>query len=82
MEQFQAAVFDRDGVRRLVETINQAAGKESRSESDIETIFNVCWPQFETAVRNIEPNIKLDKISIEFYMAKKAGNMFIHLNAM
>src|SRR5215469_1511601 len=39
LDQFQAAVFDRDGVQSLLRSINNAAGTEGRTESDLEKTF-------------------------------------------
>lgn len=46
---FQARLLDKDGVRRLVRDLNEAAEKEMPKER-LDGIFNAMWPELEAAV--------------------------------
>jgi hypothetical protein len=48
---FQATVFEREEMLRLVKTINSAAGTESREEKQLETVFNSFWPKLELSIK-------------------------------
>jgi hypothetical protein len=73
LDQFQAAVFDRDGVQNLIKSINDAARTEGRTESDLEKTFTALWPEFETVFRTIEPNIRLLEVNISFSLVDPQG---------
>jgi len=73
LDQFQAAAFDRDGVQSLLKSINNAAGTEGRTESDLEKTFTALWPEFEAVFTTIEPNIHLMTVDITFSLADPQG---------
>jgi hypothetical protein len=62
LTEFQASVADRDGTKRLVRTLNLAAGDTATlSEKQLDETFDVWWPKLEAAlaevakIRTLEP---------------------------
>jgi TIR domain-containing protein len=48
---FQATLFEKDEIHRLMKTINSAAGAEAREERQLETVFNSFWPKLEASIK-------------------------------
>lgn len=48
--QFQAAVFGKDEVRRLLKTINSVLGEAALEASVLETVFEKWWPDLEERI--------------------------------
>jgi len=64
LDQFQANVFDEEGVLRVLRTINAADAERARKDTDLETAFTAFWPRLDKVLRNVEPNIKITKVDI------------------
>src|SRR5205823_1293724 len=47
---FQATLFEKDEILRLMKTINIAAGAEAREERQLETVFFSFWPKLEKSI--------------------------------
>jgi TIR domain len=54
---FQATLFEKEEMLRLMKTINQAAGTEARDEKQLDTVFQSFWPNLR---KSVEP--KLEKL--------------------
>ncbi len=55
LSQFQARNVDKEGIFKLIKTINNALDKNSIKEEELEEIFNVWWPQLESKINNCPP---------------------------
>jgi hypothetical protein len=55
LAQFQASVLSRDGVGKLVTTLNRYIGERALDSNQLETALNVWWPQLYDKVNNISP---------------------------
>jgi hypothetical protein len=53
LAQFQASVLSRDGVRKLVATLNRCTGERALDSNQLETVLDVWWPQLYDKVNNI-----------------------------
>jgi hypothetical protein len=49
LEAFQGRSLDKDGVRRLVQDLNEAAEKKMPKER-LDGVFNAMWPELEAAI--------------------------------
>lgn len=47
LAQFQAGLFDREGVSRLLITLNSALGPSGLKAQDLQEVFDVWWPRLE-----------------------------------
>ena len=47
ISQFQALVSSRDGTLKILKSLNQALGKKSLAQEELEEIFDVWWPRLE-----------------------------------
>jgi hypothetical protein len=57
--QFQSTIAEREDVRKLVGSLNQACGDHGLEEGRLDEIFNVWWPRLEEKLHTIqaaEPN--------------------------
>lgn len=52
LSQFQAVISNRDGVYKLLSTLNKAM-PNTLSEADLADIFDVWWPRLEQKIKNI-----------------------------
>ncbi len=52
---FQATLFDKEEILRLLKTMNAAAGESARDDKQLEKVFARFWPDLE---RTIDPRLK------------------------
>jgi hypothetical protein len=61
LQQFQAARYDKDDIKRLIFSLNAASGKARIKEDRLDDVFNVWWPklyeQFEDVYKLIKKKI-------------------------
>lgn len=58
LSQFQAAVFQKDEVKKAVKTINSALGEDALELSVLESVFEKWWPELETRVSEVMKDVK------------------------
>ena len=51
--QFQATSLNREGVEKLLMSLNKALGQNQLPESDLREIFEVWWPKLETSLSEV-----------------------------
>jgi hypothetical protein len=66
LDQFQAAVLEKEGVYRILRSVNHASGAGALGESHLERQFTALWPQLEEVIKNIEPDIRVIDVEITF----------------
>jgi len=54
--QFQAAVADKDGTSRILQTLNRALGESQLLPEQLQEIFDVWWPKLESDLERVPPN--------------------------
>jgi tetratricopeptide (TPR) repeat protein len=62
LQHFQSVRADREGTKSLICALNavlKERGEPSQSDADLETLFQLCWPEFERAL-NEAPKVPLD----------------------
>ncbi|MDB5616214.1 TIR domain-containing protein [Tardiphaga sp.] len=57
---FQATLFNKDEMLRLMRTVNQAAGAEARPDKQLETVFESFWPKLEALIKPRLAKLLLD----------------------
>lgn len=51
--QFQAALANKDGTSRILQTLNKALGESQLPTSELEEIFDVWWPRLECDLEKV-----------------------------
>lgn len=59
--QFQHTRFEKDDIRRLVSTINEACGDRKLTTSVLTSVFELWWPKLETKIKDIIENLPIKK---------------------
>lgn len=52
--QFQATVFDKDDVKKLLKTVNKACGGDGLKENVLEKSFEIWWPELEKSLEGVK----------------------------
>lgn len=54
--QFQSTIFEKEDIRKLIKTINNACGEEQLKEERLDKAFEVWFPNLEDELSKIKPN--------------------------
>lgn len=54
--QFQASSFNRQDVKKLFKTINNAAGDNKLDDTVLESVFDMWWPKLDASIKSILTN--------------------------
>lgn len=65
LEQFQATVFEKDDVRKLVIAINKASGEHALKEDLLGKTFDKWWPDLETKLQSLKSSQSSDIPAVE-----------------
>ncbi len=61
LAQFQCTVYEKSDVKKLVQSLNAAAGSEKLPSVKLDSAFKVCWPGLQKALRPILRDIRRGK---------------------
>jgi hypothetical protein len=73
LEQFQAVLFDKNGMHKVLISINNALTRRILDEHQLDQSFEQWWPSFETFLKTIEANIKKVNTRITFSLKDPQG---------
>lgn len=65
LEQFQATVFEKEDVRKLVIAINKASGEHALKEDLLGKTFDKWWPDLETKLQSLKSSQSSDIPAVE-----------------
>lgn len=76
LTQFQSLTFQRDGVLKLLATLNRALGDSQLPTKDLEEIFDVWWPKLASRLEAAPPTQgeKIEKRDVEDFLEEILTN--------